>query len=166
MEKYSKDNKEKVDYVNELAREAGIECEIFHHEATGKTTSDAEKALGLDSRQILKCLLLKSRNNEYIAAIIRGCDRLNFFALESFSGYKGLRMAGNEDIAKELGFEAGGVPAVIFFKKRIRTFVDEKLLDLEYVVGSGGTPHDGMKFNPKDLINKLNYEMVNITLNE
>lgn len=38
---------EKITYVRELANRLNFQCEIFYHEATGRTTEDAEKALGL-----------------------------------------------------------------------------------------------------------------------
>ena len=163
METATRDNG-KITYVREVAERLSFECEIFYHEATGKTTEDAEKALGLDSKYIIKCLLLKSKKDEYIGAIIRGSDRLDFKSLEAISGYKGLRLAKEEDIRSELGFEVGGVPAVIFSEKKIPTYVDPKVLGLDYVVGSGGTPFHGMKFNPSQLVNKLGYKPNNISI--
>ena len=156
METATRDN-EKVTYVKNLAQRLDFVCDIFYHEATGRTTEDAEKALGLDSKYIIKCLLLKSKKDEYVGAIIRGCDRLDFKTLEAISGYKGLRLAKEEDIRRELGFEIGGVPAVIFSEKKIPAFVDAKVLSLDYVVGSGGTPFHGMKFKPSQLTEKLKY---------
>lgn len=156
------ESNEKVKSVEELASSLSFQYEIFYHEQSGKSTEDAVKATGLDSKEIIKCLLLKSKDNRYIGAIIRGSDRLNFKTLETLSGYKNLRMAQSEDIERELGFELGGVPAIIFFKKNIRTFVDERVLDLDYVVGSGGTPFYGMRFDPKQLTEKLNYAKANL----
>ena len=148
---------EKIRTVGELANSLSFQCEVFYHEQSGRSTEDAIKATGLDSHHIIKCLLLKTKSNEYIGAIIRGSDKLNFKTLESLSDYKNLRMAQLEDIERELGFELGGVPAIIFFEKGIRTFVDNRVLSLDYVVGSGGTPFYGMKFNPRQLTERLNY---------
>jgi prolyl-tRNA editing enzyme YbaK/EbsC (Cys-tRNA(Pro) deacylase) len=153
---------EKVDSVKELANSLNFQCEIFYHEQSGKSTEEAVKATGIDSTHIIKCLLLKSKSQEYIGAIIRGSDRLDFKILEKFLGCKELRMASVEEIQEKLGFEPGGIPVIIFFEKGIRTFVDIHVLSLEYVVGSGGTPFYGMKFNPKQLIEKLNYIPANI----
>jgi len=71
-------------------------------------------------------------------------------------------MAKPEDIENMLGFAVGGVPAVIFSEKGIRTYVDENVLSLDYVVGSGGTPFHGMKFNPSQLKDRLGYLPSNI----
>lgn len=148
---------DKVQYTRELASKFKFECEIFYHEESGRTTEDAIKATGLDSKHIIKCLLLKSKNNEYLGAIVRGSDKIDFKTLEQLSGYKDLRMAQPSDVEKELDFEVGGVPAVIFSEKKIRAFVDENVLNLDFVVGSGGTPHHGLRFNPRQLVGVLNY---------
>ena len=156
-------NEEKVKTVQELANSFSFKCKIFYHEQSGRSTKDAVKATDLDSNSIIKCLLLKSKNNEYLGAIIKGSDKLDFKTLESLSGYKRLRMARTEDVERELGFELGGVPAIVFSKRGIRTFVDNKVLSLDYVVGSGGSQFHGMRFNPKQLVKVLNYTPVNIS---
>ncbi len=153
---------EKVREVMGLAQKYNLECDIFYHEQSGKTTEDAQKALGIDSKQIIKCLLLKSRDNKYLGAILRGSDKLDFSVLEHLSGYKSLRMASKEEIERELGFEIGGVPALIFREKNIATYVDERVLSLEHVVGSGGTSYYGMKFNPRVLTDRLGYSIANM----
>ena len=153
----------KIKRVRELTHNLRFKCEIFYHEQSGKSTEDAMRATGLDSQQIIKCLLLRSKNGEYLGAIVRGCDKLDFKALEMISGYRDLRMAQPNDIEKYLGFEVGGVPAVIFFEKKIRTFVDNRVLNSEYVVGSGGSQFYGMRFNPEQLVKVLNYTPINIS---
>ena len=155
---------EKVKETRNLNERLGFEADIFYHEESGKTTEDAERALGIESRLIIKCLLLKSKKGDYLGAIVRGSDRVNFKELESLSGYKGLRLAHEIDVKERLGFEIGGVPAVIFNEKGIRTYVDNKVLELEYVVGAGGDEHYGMKFAPRQLTEKLDYIPSNISI--
>lgn len=152
-----------VEYVRKVAEKNDFECEITAHTESGKTTADAEKALGINSSLIIKCLLLRSKAGEHIAAIIRGCDRIDFKILEKLSGCKDLRFATEEDIQKTIGFEIGGVPALIFRERGIKAFVDNKVLEQEYVVGSGGTPFHALKFNPEQLITKLNYISADIS---
>ena len=106
--------------------------------------------------------MLKSKQGNYLGAIIRGRDRLNFKILENISGYKGLRMAKEEDIKKILGYDLGGVPAIIFYEKKIQTFVDINVLQLEYVIGSGGTEFYGMRFKSRLLIDRLDYTPMEI----
>ncbi len=155
---------ERVTYARQLAEKLRFECQVFFHEATGKTTQDAERATGLDSDHIIKCLLLKSKDNHYVGAIIRGSDRLNFKEVEALTGYKSLRMAQETDVQRELGFDLGGVPAVIFKERRIPTYVDQQVLTMSYVVGSGGTPHHGMRFEPSQLTDKLSYILTKIAV--
>ncbi len=148
---------EGVKYTRDISSKFNFEAEIFYHESTGRTTEDAERATGLGKDHIIKCLLLKSKMDEFVGAIVRGSDRLNFKEIEAVTGYKGLRMAQEQDIRNKLGFEIGGVPAVIFRERGIQTYVDQNVLDMDYVVGSGGTPHHGMKFEPSQLTSRLGY---------
>lgn len=157
MESVQGTDPESVKYTREVASRLRFDCEIFYHESSGRTTEDAERATGLDKDHIIKCLLLKSKTDQYIGAIVRGSDRLNFKEIEAVTGYKGLKMAKEEDIREQLGFEIGGVPAVIFREKGIQTFVDQNVLDMDYVVGSGGTSHHGMRFEPSQLAHRLGY---------
>jgi prolyl-tRNA editing enzyme YbaK/EbsC (Cys-tRNA(Pro) deacylase) len=159
-------DKEKSSYVEitrSLAVKFNFECDIFHHELSGKTTEQAERATGLGKNNIIKCLLLKSGNGSYIGVIIRGSDRVDFNKLELVSKKKNLNMARDSDIRKVLGFEIGGVPALIFIEKGIPTFISEKVLASDYVVGSGGTEFHGMGFKPIQLITKLHYIRSSIT---
>jgi len=166
MENTVNEDDKRATYVRELASRLNFTCEIFYHKESGESTQDAQKALGIDPQYIIKCLLLKSKQDEYVAAIVRGSDRLNFKAVEHLTGYKGLRMAQPDDIAHILGFERGGVPALIFQEKGIQAFVDNRVLGLEYVVGSGGTPFHGMRFDPRQLTNTLNYTAADIIKEE
>ena len=60
---------------------------------SGRTTGNAEKALGVPRKYILKSLLLKSKHNKYIAAIITGDKRLDLKKLEKISGLKKLKIS-------------------------------------------------------------------------
>jgi len=151
-----------VEKVSTLLKDLRFNGEIFYHEQAGTSTEEAVRATGLDSQQIIKCLLLKSKNNQYLGAIVIGRDRVDFRVIEHLSGYKDLRMASIEEVISQLGFEIGGVPAIIFFAKNIITYIDTKVLLLNSVVGSGGSPFYGMRFNPKQLP-LLNYIPANIT---
>lgn len=139
-----------------IASELKLNCEFFYHKETGKTTSDAEKACNLKTNQIIKCLLLKSKE-EYLGVILRGSDRLDLKEIERQFNYKKLRMATSDEVYKMLGYNIGGVPITSFYEKNILAKVDNTLLEEELVVGAGGDEHYGMKFNPKEVITKLNY---------
>jgi prolyl-tRNA editing enzyme YbaK/EbsC (Cys-tRNA(Pro) deacylase) len=148
--------------AREIAESYGFLCDVFYHEHTGRTTEDAEHALGIGAEGIIKSLLLVSKKGEYVAAIVRGSDRLDFKRLEQLCGYKKLRMAKPDDISRVLGFEIGGIPPVVFREKGILTYVDTGVVGMDEVVGAGGSPHHGMRFNPRQLVDILQYTAADI----
>ncbi len=154
---YSMENKPKsVIKTENMASELKLNCEFFYHKETGKTTADAEKACNLKANQIIKCLLLKSEE-EYLGVILRGSDRLDLKEIERKFNYKKLRMATSEEVYKKLGYNIGGVPITSFYENNVVAKVDNNLLEEDLVVGAGGDEHYGMKFNPKQVIERLNY---------
>ena len=148
-----------LEVTKQLANKFHFECLVFRHDKTGRTTGDAEKALGIESKFIIKSLLFKSSGQEeFVGVIVKGCDKVNIKILKKVSGFKKVRMAHENEILEKLGYEIGGITPVIFCEKVIRTFVDNKLLELKSVVGSGGSPFHAMVFDPKLLVSKLGYK--------
>jgi len=155
-------NEDNIKRVRELMERLGVKGEIIIHErVSGRTTEDAEKALGVSRKYILKSLLLKSKHNRYIAVIITGDKRLDFKKLEKISGLKKLRLASPEEVERYTGFRIGGVPPFIFHEL-CPTYVDKDVMEREYVIGAAGTEYAGIKFKPSEL-KKLNYIIVDIT---
>ena len=131
---------------------------IDHSHLSGKSSLDASKALGEPLNHLIKCLFFISKNKpdqKIVGAIVGGDQKINISKLENVSGIQKLRLASKNEVFEICGYEAGGVPPIIF-QRFCPTFVDRKLLDQIYIIGSGGTEYIGMKFNPKQLL-KLGY---------
>jgi len=154
--------------ISELLQKYKIKYNVLHHELSGKTTEDAEKALGISREYIIKSLLLENRVPEYIGVIISGNKRLDFSKLkeilrkeETFSNLK-FSFSKPDTVEEVLGYKIGGVPPFVFYLRRIPTYVDLSFLEKTFVVGAGGDEYTGIKFNPKEL-KKLGYKYADIT---
>lgn len=137
--------------VESLMKTLGIDGEILRHQGSGASTNDAERELGIDSRFILKTLLLCSKKKDYVGAIISGDRRLKVRVLEQLSGLHSLRFAGRDDVFELTGFNIGGVPPFCLVGK-CKVYVDKEVLEREWVVGAAGTDHAGVRFNPESLL--------------
>lgn len=156
-------NKINIQRAEKLAKDLEIKAEFILHEKTGKTTEDAEEALGVSPDNILKTLILyASKEKKYIGAIILGSDRLDMKKLAKISEVKKLRFANNDQIQKLTGFAIGGVPPTAI-KFCSAMFIDNKVYEKKFVVGAGGDEFCGMKFAPKHFSERLNLKFVNIT---
>ncbi len=133
---------------------------ILHPASSGRTSERVERALGIPRASVLKVLVFKSQE-EYVAAIVTGDERVDVKRLERLTGLKDLRLASPEDVKSLTGFPVGGVPPFVF-KDLCPVFVDEGVLSRDYVVGSAGSEYAGVRFSPQEF-RKLNYSVTRIT---
>lgn len=137
-----------VENTRKIMEELGVDGEIIEHLDTNGTRSEViAKALDVPLENIIKCLILKSKDGSLAAAVILGNQKLDVKKVESILRKKKLSLASPESVQKATGYSIGGVPpfAVI---NRFPLCVDSEVLKKSYVIGSAGTPYYGLKFDP------------------
>ena len=140
-----------MEKTERLLEQLDISGEVFEHPSVdGSHSADVAKALGYPKDHILKCLILKSKKKEYLSALIISSERLDIKRLEELSEMRKLSFASKEEVKVLTGFEAGGVPPFAVLEK-MPLYVDAHVLVKPYVIGSGGTPYHGLKFDPQIL---------------
>ncbi len=154
--------------IKKILEKYNIKYKVIQHELSGKTTNDAEKALGVSREYIIKSLLLENRAREYVGVIIPGDKRLDFRKLKEslyeerkFKNFK-FSLSKSDKVREILGYAVGGVPPFVFYLRKIPAYVDSSLLEKEFVIGAGGDEYTGIKFDPKDL-KKIGYKYADIT---
>lgn len=140
----------------------GIQGEIIFHEKSGKTTEQAEEALGIHRSHILKCLLFKSKKS-YLAVIITGDKRVDFKKLKHLSKSKSLRLATPNEVKELTRYKVGSVPPFVVFDI-CQTFVDLNVMKKSFVIGAAGSEYAGIKFNPEELT-RFNMTVADLTEN-
>ena len=147
--------------IKKLMNELGVKGEIINHpEVDGTHSDDIANALNIPIDNIIKCLILKSKKKNLVAAIILGNQRLSFKKLEKISGYKKFSFASEELIKRSTGFQIGGIPPIAVYNV-MPVFVDSTVLLKSFVIGSAGSSFTGLKIEPKEF-NKLNYTICDI----
>jgi prolyl-tRNA editing enzyme YbaK/EbsC (Cys-tRNA(Pro) deacylase) len=150
-----------IEKTIELMNKFGIDAEIIEHPETNGTHSEViSAALKVPLDHIVKCLILKSKSGNIIAAIILGSQRLDMKKLEAISKLKKLSLASEKMVFESTGYRIGGVPPIAVINV-MPTFVDTDVLKKDFLLGSAGTPFHGFKFEPS-LFNKFNYILYNI----
>lgn len=134
-----------------------IKHEIINHPGSGKTTAEAQNTLALPAKNILKCLLFRSHKNNYLGVIVSGDKKVNIKAVEKYfyekyndNRFKNLRMANKDEVNTILEYEVGGVPFTAFYNI-CDVICDDSLLNTNFIIGSGGSHHTGLKINPSEL---------------
>lgn len=112
---------------------------------------EAAEALGIDSASVYKTLLAQLDGKELVVAIVPVENSLNLKSLAKAARSKRAEMADPNDAQRSTGYVLGGI-SPFGQKKRLRTFVDESVLDLSHVHVSGGRRGLEIEIKPADLV--------------
>jgi len=157
--------KEKVKQTVELIKAKNLRAEIIWHlDKTGETTVDALRVHKIPAKNLLKCLLLIDKQHKPLIILITGDKRIDFIKLERLSGLSKLRLARKEEMNNMLEREPGEV-APIGLPEAIPVFIDKKVLNQEFVIGSAGSKFAGLKINPEDILKCTNARIEDVSEN-
>ncbi|MFX1254659.1 MAG: aminoacyl-tRNA deacylase [Promethearchaeota archaeon] len=137
---------------------------IEHKEIDGTQSEDLVKALNVPLNHIIKVLLWKLRGGKFVLTVLSGDQRLDKSILKQYLQKKVDRLANKDELIKITGYEAGGIPPILLISD-VPCFVDEHLMELEWVIGSAGSPYYGLKLDPVDIRRLMNAKVVNLRLN-
>jgi len=121
-----------------------------------KTVTQAVKATKASPRQIIKSLVLISEKGP-ILAIVDGESKVSLEKIKQHFGE--VRLATPEEVKEITGFEVGGVPPVGI---NIKTIVDPRVLENEFVIGGGGRIDKLCKLSPKKIVEYQKAEIIEI----
>lgn len=142
--------------------EEGIPYEVhLHRDQEGITSEQASEALGgVNLSQILKSLLLQTKDGSFIGVIMAGNKKVSFANIQKILGQK-VSFAKIEDILEQTGFERGGVPPFAFYLANIPAYVDKDVMSNSKVFGSAGSVTAGVEF-PPSVFEKIKYTIAEI----
>jgi len=128
----------------------GMSLEVVELPDSTRTAPEAAQAVGCQVGQIVKSLVFKAKRSERaILVIASGANRVDERKIEALIG-EPLGKADADFVRQQTGFVIGGVPP-LGHSQPLETFIDEDLLQYEYVWAAAGTPHAVFKLNPGDL---------------
>lgn len=96
----------------------------------------AAQSLGLPAFQVFKTLMVQA-GDEALVAIVPSDRELNLKALAAAAGKKAATMMKGPDAERITGYKIGGI-SPLGQKKRLRAFVDDSALTLDFIVVNGG----------------------------
>jgi prolyl-tRNA editing enzyme YbaK/EbsC (Cys-tRNA(Pro) deacylase) len=134
----------------EAARVEGLHPEVHRFPEGTKTAVDAARAIGCDVSQIVKSLIFMA-DGLPVLALTSGANRVDTAALSSACGARNIRRASPEEAREATGFAVGGTPPFGHIS-RVRTFIDEDLLQLDEVWAAAGTPDSVFPLGPLELL--------------
>lgn len=130
--------------LEEIAKELG--AEVLDIGRPVKTVEQATKETGTERKQVIKSLVIVSESTPLLV-IVDGESRVSLPKLEKRFGK--CRFAKPKEVKELTGYEVGGVPPV---GVPLKTIVDPKVLENEYVIGGGGTTERLLRIRPEKIV--------------
>ncbi len=154
---------QEVRHTEEMLKKLNIDAEVIEHSKVDGTRSNIiADYLNVPLNCIIKCLILKSKDNRYAEAIILGSQKLDIKKITLLSGLKKLSLASPDNIKELTGYDIGGIPPIALINK-FPIYIDEKVFEKKYIIGSAGSPYYGLKFAPI-ILKKFDIIIANISI--
>ena len=151
--------KPSVGKVQQALKSMGLGAEVMEFPKSTRTAVEAAAAIGTTVGQIAKSLVFMA-GDEPVLVIASGANRVDVEKVHRLLGEKIIRPDA-ETVKRVTGFSIGGVPPV-GHRERLRTLVDEDLLNFTVVYAAAGTPNAVFAVSPTDLVGITEAEVANI----
>lgn len=126
------------------------DLKIIELEEDTSTAPLAAQALGLETGQIAKSILFKTKNDEYLMVVSAGDVRLDSKAIKDTVGQR-VRMANPEEVLQVTGFSIGGV-CPFALPGSLAVYLDESLLRYDLVYTAAGTANTALPITYQQLM--------------
>ena len=151
--------KPSVERVRQMLRSMGLTAEVTEFSESTRTAAEAAAAIGTTVAQIAKSLVFMA-DDEPVLVVASGANRVDREKMNRLLG-KNIIRPDAETVRRVTGFSIGSVPPV-GHKKRLRTLVDEDLLNFPLVYAAAGIPNAVFAVSPRDLVRITEAEVVHI----
>ena len=139
----------------------GLSLEVVELPASTRTAVEAAQAIGCAVGQIVKSLVFKAKRSERpILVIASGQNRVDEKKIEALIG-EPLGKADADFVRQNTGFVIGGVPPLGHLQP-LETFIDQDLLQYDFLWAAAGTPHAVFRLHPADLLRMTNGQVTEI----
>ena len=142
--------------LENIIRELG--GEVIDLDVPVKTVSQAAEAVKVSPKNIIKSLICIVEEGEPVLVIVTGDSKVDLDKLSRLFG--SVRLASPNEVKEITGFEVGGIPPVGL---DIKTVVDRKVLENDYVYGGGGCIMRLSKLDPRKIVEYQGAEILNIS---
>jgi prolyl-tRNA editing enzyme YbaK/EbsC (Cys-tRNA(Pro) deacylase) len=148
--------------VQEALRSMGLPCEVVELPDSTRTAAEAASAVGCKVEQIAKSLVFQGKaSGKPIMVIASGGHRVNEKKLRDLVS-EPVKKANADFVRVQTGFAIGGIPPVAHANP-IEIYVDEDLLNHDFVWAAAGTPHAVFKLDPSELLRMTGGKTVDVS---
>ena len=116
------------------------------------------KEIGIEAAQGFSTLIMKA-DGQIISLIRRDDNKVSFSKIKKLLQVKNLEFATKAEVLEFSGCEVGYVSP---FNPGVKCYLDEKLLEQDFVYGGTGSPEHDLKIAPIDLVKLAQAEIINL----
>ena len=149
--------------VTKILDENKIDYLIKPHSRKVFTCEEAAAERGVKVEQIVKCMLVRTPDDNHFIALIPGNRHLDLKCFAKLLGYKKISIASKDEVQKATGYPVGAISPIGIKRKNVGLFMDEILKKQDRVAISSGRPDAGLELSVADLIRLLNPKIVSIS---
>lgn len=151
-----------LEVLEDYLKRNNVNVRFFRFEEHTMTVDAAVHRLGVTRDRIVKSILFMDDAGLPILAIVTGDKKVSEKKLAAACKTKKVRKANPSEVKEVTGYHVGGVPPV-GHKKRIKTFIDEKVMKYDKVIGGGGEINVLLEISPADIKKLTNGEVKDIS---
>lgn len=138
----------------------GVPYEVVEHERTQTAAAEA-RAAGVPAADVAKTVVLRDDKGLRLA-VIPASERLDMHKLRQALASRGLRLVTEQEMADEFDqFEVGAVPPFGSMFNALE-LVDERLLEHDRILCSGGDHEHAILVDPRDVVQAGEARVVDI----
>lgn len=136
--------------IQDALNSLGYSFTVIESEQHTRTAQQAADAVGCTLGQIVKSLIFKGQTTgKPILVLTSGSNRVDETRISAYAG-EPIGRADPEFVRAVTGFAIGGVPPIAHNEK-MGTYLDEDLMQYEFIWAAAGTPNAVFKLTPSDL---------------
>lgn len=123
--------------VSLALEELRIPHRVFTHPGVVSSLEQAARERGHRPEQVVRSILFRLKENEYIMVLAAGPAQVSWKALRKHIGQSRISMAGEDEVLEVTGYPIGAV-GPFGLPRRVRVLVDKSVLAEEEIsIGSG-----------------------------
>jgi Cys-tRNA(Pro) deacylase len=132
-----------------------IPYQVHQHTHKQYTAEGVAEDLGVPVAQVVKAMIVRRSDGQFVLVVVPGDVRMSLKKVGAALNDKTVTLALEQDVQRVTGFQVGAVSVMGFRRDDIPTYVDQRVLELEQVIISSGSPDAGLALTPNALMQAL-----------
>ncbi|MEM5799583.1 MAG: YbaK/EbsC family protein [Candidatus Aenigmatarchaeota archaeon] len=142
----------------EKLKKIGINYKILEFNEAARTSSDVARLYGINPREIIKTLIVKTDDNRFFAVMLPGILKIDNKKLLKELNAKKDRFLNEDELKNNTEFEPGEVCPILI--EKIPILVDKTVFETENINFGSGDLYFGIEIKSKDLYKAIKIEKI------